>query len=168
MLVISATFRRMDEISVEEALNADGVYVIWRGKNKVRPADIGQGKLLDRIAKKQLKKPHSEVSVLIAVMKDSSPGINKENAELVQALLLEVARQINRWPTEAKKNGALKKVDEWLETCHTIGVNVRGYDPLLYPARPPLRKTKKIHAYFAKDSGEMFSLQIAHDWNRRH
>ncbi len=99
----------------------------------------------------------------VGILNAGTPKLNKFNAEILEALLLEIAKAIHRPPTQNGRAGHIQKVGKILKTVRLIKVHIRGYDPLLNTNRPPIKDKKVISAGQSRDG----MICLAHGWNRK-
>jgi len=159
MKVINAKFRRLQDITLNDVYGAIGVYVLWSGNAMVRPTYIGEGSILKRFA------DHSEsfywpITGVVAIMDSKKP---KRDAEIIEALLLHIAYEIDRFPTKNKKSGKWKRINKIFRRHGVLRINITGYDPLLLPTRVPLKK-KKLIELRVDSIGE---TKVKHSWHSR-
>ncbi|MBI3806245.1 MAG: hypothetical protein HY281_01840 [Nitrospirae bacterium] len=160
---IHATFQRISDISLDTALNAVGVYVLWKGRSRVRPAYLGQGYIIQRI----LGHAKGQLSGVVAIFDRGTPNQNKTYAEIVEAALLDIAEEVDRFPTENSKRGNWKEVLRAVSRHGKLRVTVREYDPLLWPGYPRMSQKKVITIYPVKDEYGDFGIAVDRPWNTR-
>lgn len=161
MRVIKVEFERLNDVTLERVYGKLGVYVLWSGNSQSRPAYIGEGSILKRFASHvdTLRWPISGVMALIG---DDRPP-QKTEAEIVEAILLEVADEIGRFPTQNKARGKYARVFDVFRKHGVLRLSVSGYDPLLHPKHPKMRSAK-LATVRMDSSGE---IDFTYKWNRR-
>ncbi len=168
MIKIHASFQRLDRITLVDAYDEIGVYVLWSSKATVRPSYIGEGNVLERFAAHMAKSWAARpLHGSMALLRDG--GQLKAQAELVEAALLGVAEQIDRYPpnneapgkARSALNRLLKRADH---DARTVRIVISGQDPLLPPERPPMQRDKWI--VLREDPHGTWSLD-EHNWNKR-
>jgi hypothetical protein len=88
----------------------------------------------------------------------------KAHAELVEALLLEVAYRTDRGPSVNVAPGKLRALDAVFRSHGTLRLNVRGFDPLMPPdSARPMKSMKQIVLRDYSDG----TADLAHDWRLR-
>lgn len=137
MHVIEAQFERLSEIPVAVLLDQIGAYVLWDSQAKARPSYIGEGNILERLVE-HVKWFALPLDGYVAPLDAPTWRRAKAHAEIVEALLLEVAYRTDRRPNVNVASGKLLGLDAIFRLHGTLRVNVRGFDPLMPPriARP--------------------------------
>ena len=167
MLVINAHFRRLTEISLVDAYDEMGVYVLWSAHASVRPSYIGEGNVLrrfvDHMGKSWAARP---IHGMMAFLDHVTVKQTKAAGELIEAALLEIADGIDRYPSNNAASGKRKSFGRLLRgrSDATVRIVVSGQDPLLPPEKPPMREDKWI---VIRDHGnDEWHIDEAH-WNAR-
>ncbi len=116
-------------------LNSIGVYVIWNNENDIAPTYIGNGRLNGRFPAhiSKLKLDESYIEYVGLIYTDGSKRDTKYakiEAEIVEALLLKVASDTDRWPRKNTNEGNMKSVEKKVDEYGLVRVIIRGYDPL--------------------------------------
>ena len=166
MFVLYAHFDRLQDISLVDAYDRIGTYVLWSSRASIRPSYIGEGNVLQRFVS-HMNKPWvaRPLSGTMAFLEDGTRRVRKCTAELLEVLLLDVAEEIDRYPPNngSGKRSSLKKILDTLDHNATVvRARITGRDPFL-PGNPPLESFKQITLRKATGSG----WQLEHDWNRR-
>jgi hypothetical protein len=168
MIKIEANFTSLDRISLVDAYDEIGVYVLWSGKANARPSYIGEGNVLSRFSDHMSKSWAARpIAGCMAFLKSGSHA--KVHGELVEAALLMVADKVDRFPPNNKHPGKggsaitklLRRADH---DVGTIRIVVSGQDPLLEPERPPMRRDKWI--VLNRDRDDRWHVDSS-GWNRR-
>lgn len=163
MHIIDIHFEKMTYMPITYVLGSIGVYVIWDSQAKARPSYIGEGNILKRLVEhnNRFARPLDGYVALL----DISPWQRaKADAEIVEALLLEIASATDRSPSVNVAWGKLRRVEGIFERHGTLRVNVRGFDPFIHPATArPLVATKRITVRPDND-GDML---CEHNWKWR-
>lgn len=163
MYGVTVEFVRFDDISFGKILRGTGVYVIWDSQAKVKPSYIGKGDILSRLSS------HAEnfafpVKGYVALIGNSGKEVEDNDALIVEALLLEVARQTDRWPPHNKKAGGIALLGRVFDRNGVIRATLKGSDPFGPPQAPRyLDEPKQI--WFEIDSNGVGVVQ--HHWNYR-
>lgn len=164
MKVVEAEFRPIERVDIYEAIGAIGVYVLWSPQAKARPTYIGEGNLLDRLG--QHKGRYGPfMGGLVAILGHEPAKTPKHHAEIVEAALLEVAQEVDRYPTDNVQNGRHSRIAAIMDNHETLRVTIKGHDPLLSPRSPPMAAAKRIH-YRGLDR-EHYRLADDHGWRQR-
>jgi len=167
MRCIDIEFRRADQWGLVELMDQIGVYSIWSGNADVRPSYIGEGYILHRIVNEHHsdsnKASRNTFDGAIGILGEKRAKIPKQEAEIVEALLLYVAREIDRYPTHNRSFGKHSRIERVLANHATLRVAVRGLDPLRQPESAPITGKKLITIGWRRN-GEIF---VEHDWNMR-
>ncbi|MGB3941160.1 MAG: hypothetical protein WBK96_06680 [Candidatus Manganitrophaceae bacterium] len=96
-------------------------------------------------------------------MGDTSRKYYKTDAEIVEAILLDVAELTNRYPTVNAARGSYVGIDAVFRDHGMLKINVEGYDPLSAPwSSRPLVEKKVIHLRNSNGTAE-----LKHDWRSR-
>jgi len=164
MHVIDIDFARLCYTPLGDLLGKIGVYVLWDGQARARPSYIGEGNILKRLVVEHIDRFAWPIDGYAAVLYQSSWQRAKADAEIVEALLLEVAKRTDRAPSTNVAPGKLRALDAIFRTHGSLRVNVRGFDPLMPPeTAPSLSTTKQIVLRDVSDD----SATIEHDWRLR-
>lgn len=167
MYTIRVCFDRFEEIPLPDLFGAVGVYIIWDGRQRARPSYIGQGNILKRLSRRghNGEKFAQPIRGYTAVLGDTSRKFYRGDSKIVETLLLEVAEEVDRWPTKNGQRGANTGIDRIFQKHGVLKVIVDGYDPLLPPwTAQPLINNKVIELRRLRDE-----IVLDHDWRmRRH
>jgi hypothetical protein len=163
MKVIDVQFERLSEIPLGDVLGQIGVYVLWDRLAKARPSYIGEGNILKRLVE-HVKRFALPLDGYVAPLAAPTPQRAKADAEIVEALLMEVAYHMDRRPSVNVAPGKLRGLDDIFRLHGTLRVNVRGFDPLSPPkgARPIGGSKRIVLCDFA--DGVAF---LDHEWRLR-
>jgi hypothetical protein len=163
MHVIEAQFERFSEASVAFLLGQIGAYVLWDSQAKARPSYIGEGNILKRLVE-HVERFALPLDGYVAPLYGPTWQRAKANAEIVEALLLEVAYRTDRRPNVNVAPGKLRGLDAIFRSHGTLRVNVRGFDPLMPPrtARPIVGIKQIVLRDFADDAA-----LLEYDWRLR-
>lgn len=165
MHTIDITFVRATDPRFIDLMDAIGVYSLWSPKAAVRPSYIGEGIIFDRMREhmNDANKIGREVfDGFIGITGYRPSKASKVEAVIVEALLLWVANDIDRFPAHNKKAGIGSHVDKIFRSHGTLRLNIRGGDPLLPPGPQVLAEKKQIVLRKERDG-----ISVDHDWNRR-
>lgn len=162
MKIIKAHFMRMSQVLVNELPKTVGAYVIWSGKAVARPTYIGEGVILSRLAE-HAKKFALPWEGVVAILGDGSRKQHKTDAEVVEALLLFCAEEVDRYPTRNTAVGKRAKAERVFKKHGVLRIRVTGQDPLLEPERPPMKGKKVI--VMRRDGARHFGVKVP--WNLR-
>jgi hypothetical protein len=163
MHIINLNFHRFDRTPFSVLFRAIGVYVIWDGRQIIRPSYIGEGNILERFAKEHTKRFSRPIDGYVSILGDISNRHLKADARICERLLLEVGKLIDRYPTVNVSKGFLKPIRDVFENHGVLRVNVRGFDPFFPPWSPHTLATKKdieLRRYGHQ-------VGITHGWRRR-
>lgn len=144
-------------------LNGTGVYVIWDSQARAKPSYIGMGDLLTRLSSHDDAFAYP-VGGYIGLLGSTGRKTESNEAAIIEALLLEVANQTDRWPLHNRKRGDMSFVRRMFRCNGLVRVTVTGCDPF-GPASSPryLRTPKQIR--FQIDSAGNDVLE--YNWNSR-
>jgi len=163
MYRVTVEFARFDDVSFGEILRKTGVYVLWDSQAKVKPSYIGKGDILSRLSSHDEKFAFPVKGYVALVCKSSQKAENKD-ALIVEALLLEVARQTDRWPPHNKKSGGIALLRSVFDKNGVVRVTLKGSDPFGPPQAPRyMDKPKRIWFKLDNDGAEV----VQHHWNHR-
>ena len=163
MKTVKAEFMRFDEVALPALIDAVGVYVIWDGQARARPSYIGEGVILRRLGDHvgRFAKPFDG---FLTILGDRAQTAAKNQAEIIEALLLEVAGQTDRLPPNNSAPGKTRGIDKVFRSHGVLRVSISGYDPLAIPWQAkPLAAPKVIRL---EDLG-LGLTGITHDWRLR-
>lgn len=167
MIVLYADFRRLTDISLVDAYDEIGVYVLWSAKAAVRPSYIGEGDILRRFVSHMGKSWAARpLNGSMAFIDHGTVKQSKAAGELIEAVLLDIAEETDRYPPNNGASG--KRRSLWCllrgRTDHTVRIVVSGQDPLLPPERPLMRDNKLI---VLRDGGDDGWVIVKHGWRQR-
>lgn len=165
MKIIRVRFDRLDDQSVVDLAGAVGVYVIWAGKAVAKPTYIGEGSLLKRLGDHVGRFPQPWDGY-VAITGDVGSPTAKRQAEIVEALLLEVADRVDRRPTANAARGKTNRIYPIFRSHGVLRVRVTGYDPLGIPWQGGrLKQPKVIRLEDVDRAGINISMQYS--WRLR-
>ena len=162
MHIIKIKFHRLREVNLADLVGAVGVYVIWDSRAKARPTYIGEGTILKRFAEHSTRfaRPFDGY---IGILGDTSGKSPKREAEIVEAVLLEIAEEMDRIPSANKASGKFTWLVRIVRSHSQLRINVSGYDPFGIPGRTRrLSTAKSIQLKFME--GEVY---MRHVWRKR-
>lgn len=165
MEVIRAEFLRFQDWSFYDSVNGEnqtGVYVIWDSLNKAKPTYIGQGNVLQRIASHHIQF-YKPINGYIAFF-IGTKSITKDSSEIIEAALLEISKEVDRYPTQNQATGNLKCVLKKFDKHRKIKIYIKGYDPFQNPINSKLMDIEKIIEIYLNEFDE---LMLAHSWRNR-
>lgn len=161
MKVVKAVFRRLNEVTLEEVYGMVGVYILWSGRAISRPTYIGEGVILNRFAKHVEELPWPVKGVL-AIIGDNIPKY-KTDCEVLEAILLDIAYEVDRFPTQNQAAGKKSRVTKIFRKHGKLRIYIRGYDPLRHP-KNPLMRDKKIIELWRNTNNE---IDLRYPWHLR-
>src|SRR5947208_11190156 len=126
---ISITFKRLPDLTFDWLCYAVGVYVLWAGKSIARPTYIGEGDMMDRLRKHRRRFPRP-IDGYVAILGENEARTTKRHGEIVEAVLLAIAEQVDRYPTHNKKGGKLGYLNKFFANHATVKLVFDGYDPI--------------------------------------
>src|SRR5256885_2022041 len=97
MRVIEIEFHRLVEVTLPDIVRAVGVYVIWDGQARAKPTYIGEGNILKRFGEHS-KRFATPFDGYLGILGDTIAATPKREAEMIEALLLTVAYEVDRMP----------------------------------------------------------------------
>lgn len=133
-----------------------------RVDRKSKPTYIGQGIILKWFVEHAEKMPLPLDGVL-AILGHGLRCDIKDNAEIVEALLLHIASEIDRFPSKNIRAGKQNWISKVFTKHGVLRINIEGYDPLRDPVSPRMDKKKVIT--LRVDRAE--KLQLNYPWKRR-
>jgi hypothetical protein len=160
MEIINIRFERLSRIPVSELLGRTGTYVIWDSQAKTAPTYIGEGNVLSRLVS-HLDRFVKPIDGYVACQNGNSRQQEKSYAEIVEAVLIEVARETDRRPRINVASGKLRALDSIYQSHGVVRVNVRGYDPFAPPRAARRLSTARV-VTLRKHGTDL----IEHDWRR--
>ena len=162
MHTVNIDFVPFDEMSFGQVLKGVGVYVIWKRQAQGKPSYIGKGDILDRLSKHDDR--FASVDGYVGLLGTKDRKADDQDSCIVEALLLGVASQTDRWPTHNVKDGHWRTVDRAHRLHGLVRVGVCGCDPFGPPDAPRRLAQPKYIRYRINAAGEG---TIDHDWNLR-
>jgi hypothetical protein len=138
--------------------------VLWTGNAKVRPTYIGEGYLLDRFTRHVPRFGDGLIGSLAILGYDDTQRL-KEEAQIVEHLLLYVADLVDRAPAQNKSPGIRAGVRKVFGQHGVLRLRIEGVDPLLDPvlASARLVESKRIELRYAGSE----RIELSHDWRLR-
>lgn len=164
MEVIEAHFLRFKDWSLYDLLNGEnqkGVYIIWDSSNKAKPSYIGQGKVIDRMAKHNEKYFHPIDGYLALFTGNKS---TKHDVEIIETALLIIGDEVDRHPTQNSAAGNRKRIIKKFMNHGKIKIRVSGYDPFQKPSNSKKIENEKIIEIFPYGDNDFI---ILHPWKNR-
>ncbi len=164
MEIVRADFLRLDEVPLSALIATVGVYVIWDGKARARPTYIGEGTILQRVAQhaSRFTRPFDGY---LALLGDWSGNRPKRDAEILEAVLLAVAEETDRLPTQNRSPGKMRAIHRVFRSHGTLRISVTGYDPLLIPGQA--RRTTAAKVATVRYIADGLPYILEHDWRLR-
>jgi hypothetical protein len=137
--------------------------VLWDSQAKARPSYIDEGNILKRLVE-HVERFALPLDGYVATLDAPTWQRAKAHAEIVEALLLEVAYCTDRGPNVNVAPGKLRGLDAIFRSHGTLRVSVRGFDPLMPPRTArPIVGVKQI---VLRDSSDGTAL-LDYDWRLR-
>ncbi len=147
MRIVDAHFELLTEVSIDRVFGEVGVYVIWDSQARVRPTYIGEGVIIERLSS-QVDRVAFPVRGYIAILDYHGPMQTKKDAEIVEAVLLEIGDETDRYPRLNSQRGSHKQIKKVLAYDNTLRVKVSGYDPFMHPRAPrPIEQNRWVTIY---------------------
>ncbi len=159
MWEVPADFKRLDEIVVSDLLGVVGAYVIWDSQARVRPSYIGEGEILKRFSEHSLNFA-MPIRGYVAVVGNLSRKYYKQDAEILEAVLLSIAERIDCFPLHNKQRGSYSAIERVFENSRVLKIQLRGHDPFQDPAQP--REFREQRLIRLRSSTGL--IQIDHPW----
>ena len=157
MKTLGAEFVRLQEFSICDLIGAVGVYVIWDGKARARPSYIGEGVILERFSKHAGRFPWPfDGYVAITGTKDS--GEAKRDAMVLEAVLLSVSHDTDRFPNHNESFGKTTHVVKILRSHNLLRIRVTGLDPLIAPGQAQKLSNAKVARIRYENGASGFSM----------
>lgn len=153
MKILKVSFHRFIDLSIDEYVGKTGVYVIWAGRSLARPTYIGEGNILKRMGEHAERFPRP-FDGFAAIMGDVSVASRKREAEMVETILLNVAYQTDRLPTQNRAAGKASGIESVFKSHGVFRIHVNGYDPLSDP-RTARKLNKAKVVTLRADEGEI-------------
>jgi hypothetical protein len=162
MYPIELEFHRFCDVRLSDVLTRVGIYVIWDSQAKVRPSYIGKGDLLNRLANHD-SNFSNPLDGYVAFLGDGSKTTHDKESLAAEALLLEVAKDTDRWPIHNKKDGHWTSIESFCRNHKLLRVSVKNCDPFAPPDHPRYLDAAK----YIRCEMEADSYLYEHDWNLR-
>lgn len=163
MHIVEAEFHRMRDLALPDLVGAVGVYSIWDGRAQARPTYIGEGILLERLAKHSMRFAYP-FDGYIALLGNIGHASHKLNCELIEAVLLIVADKVDRFSNQNDALGKTQRIRRLFRKHSTMRIRISGYDPLAIPWQANRMPRAKL-AILRYEADEVTSLE--HDWRTR-
>src|SRR6185503_19364384 len=108
MHLLKASFATFQKVTLYQCIGCLGVYFIWDNEAQLIPTYIGAGNILDRVKNHhaRFKRPLDGYIAFLGKVGDKEA---MHHAEVLEGMLLEVARCTNRLPTENRQLGRTAK-----------------------------------------------------------
>lgn len=169
MYTIRAQFQQFWDVDLAELIASIGVYVIWDARARAKPTYIGEGNILKRFTdhvERDGRRFAHPWDGYAAIISGSTRYVHKEESRAVERLLLDVAKDTDRTPSENRHPGSMASVLHFCRT-ETLRVAISGYDPLAPPRNAkPLLSGKEIKALFAPVDGKD-DYEFDYSWRLR-
>jgi len=136
MHIINLNFHRFDRTPFSILFRAIGVYVIWDGRQIIRPTILAKETFWNGSRRNTRNAFSRPIDGYVSILGDISNRHLKADARISERLLLEVGRLIDRYPTVNVSEGFLKPIRDVFENHGVLRVNVRGFDPFSPPWSP--------------------------------
>jgi hypothetical protein len=162
--IVTAEFLRLTTVPVPALVGAVGVYCIWDGRARAKPTYIGEGTILTRLSQ-HAGRFSWPFDGYVAITGDWSQAKAKSEAEILEAVLLYVAADTDRLPTQNRAPGKTTGIRRTFKRHGVLRINIKGLDPLLRPEQSrPFAGSKVATLRYIDDSLPPF---IEHDWRLR-
>ena len=163
MHTIHCHFQRIPDVLAVDLLDAWGVYVLWDGRAKARPAYIGEGDVWRRFIEHRgwTTRPFDGY---VAVVDETHTKSMKRDIQIVEALLLWIAGETDRTPSQNAKGGNVSNLYQLFRAHGVVKVFVDGFDPLQDPITSKVLLHKKIASIRWNTDGD---FEVEHDWRLR-
>lgn len=155
MYRIDVIFHRLEEFRFVDLFDLTGVYVIWGSKADKRPTYIGEGDIFNRFVQHRNRFP-KPLSGYITTFEGTTTQ-TKEKAEIIETILLWVAKDSNRFPTRNKKFGKITNFKKIFKNHGTLKIRFDGDDPFIHPDDRQSRNVKGVRFSIKEES-------FIHDW----
>ncbi len=162
MVSISVTFQRLPDVKFDRLCYAVGAYVLWAGKSIAKPTYIGEGDILPRLLKHRGRFPRP-IDGFVAILGEHDSRTAKRRSEIVEAVLLEIADRVDRYPAHNRRGGKLAYLNKFFASHATVKFVFDGYDPLLEPGTAKPMKAKRLVRII--EVGDHFGAE--HNWQTR-
>lgn len=163
MKSIHCHFSRLSDFSVDELLHAYGVYVIWSGKSKARPSYIGEGDIWARLAQHRKTFPRP-IDGYATIMSYDYSATTKRDIQIVEAVLLEIGNNTDRYSTHNSRGGNLSKLSPLFDRHGVVKVYIDGNDPFVEPGTGCPLDEKRVISITEDDDGNFI---VDHSWRLR-
>jgi hypothetical protein len=160
---IHCRFARLSDISVDELLHAYGVYVIWSGKSQARPSYIGEGDIWSRLGQHRNRFPRP-VDGYATIIGDEYTAATKRNAQIVEAVLLAIGEETDRYAIHNARGGNLVKLDKLFDRHGVVRIYFEGNDPFLEPGTGRPIEGKRTVSITLDDED---NFTVNHPWRLR-
>ena len=160
---IHCHFRRIPNVPAADLLDAWGVYVLWDGRAKRRPAYIGEGDIWQRFLEHRdwTTRPFDGY---VAVLDEERRASAKRDLQIVEAVLLWIAEETDRLPQQNAKRGNASRLLPLFRSHGVVKIYVDGFDPLQDPAtNRPLAAKRIASVRLTNDD----NFEVESDWRLR-
>jgi len=136
MYTIKLDFENIKEAPLEELFGALGVYVLWNPSAYVKPTNIGEGFILDRV----LSHHHDDkwlsgnfIGIYARTDGSATPLRAKHDSAIAEAFLLTVADILNCFPPKNQSGGCINKLYALSKHHGKLKLLIKGYHPFIKP-----------------------------------
>ena len=166
MNIIKAEFVRFSEVSLFDTLGSIGVYLIWDSKSGKTPSYIGRNSILNLLVESdnQLVPPLDGYIAILGHEYDQKAKRHKEDAEMLEAALLWIAKETRRLPRNNIKDARLGVIGKWFSDHGGVKFYLYGYDPFSSPHSPKEIKGEKRMVKIV--TGGKDDASIEYNWNK--
>ena len=133
---IHVRFESIDEVSIGQIFGAYGVYVLWRPSARVGPSYIGEGVLFKRLAEHvRWATPNARGVVAVLGIPSSAAERRalKRDGEIVEAILIDVARTTRRGATRNEQAGKDTGLRKLFRRHGIVRIHIDGRHPFRRP-----------------------------------
>lgn len=146
---IDVNFIRLSDVRLDRiAEGLIGVYILYSGHSRSSPTYIGEGVILDRFhahlhnKEMYLTKP---ISGVMAIIGNKFRKYWKEQSQIVEWALLNIAFETNRKPARNMKPGNSSIVIKYILKYNKIKIYCSGIDPFCATGRSKINGYKIIN-----------------------
>lgn len=146
MLRIDCNFEKFNSVSLIDIIHKFAVYIIWDGKSKKRATYIG---FSENVATRLYDHANSWLEFPI----DGYVAFfdEKEEALLLEALLIDIGTEIDRLQDYNRQPGRLKLIEIFFKKYGKVKIYVSGFDPFTAP-----KASKEIQKQIIIDECESY------------
>jgi hypothetical protein len=161
---ISLEFRDLQDISLQDTLGLEVVYVLWGPHAKKGPSLISQGKLLEALANPD-NAYRGKVRGIFSTV-EGNERTRRRDTDLVESALIAAAKSIGASPARNLERGSQDRLTEVGPRRGEFRIGISGHDPFATNSR----SREEEHHWIEMDFAALHRGDdewLRHNWRRR-